>query len=247
MPRGKQARPRQSISRSYRSTLMSFRFRSLLKLRRYRRSDSARATSPSRTGKKSALLYELRGQAEADHNDYSGAIRDYGRALELRPDDAGLLVSRGWAYLVFDSPKLALADFEAAIKLDPADGDAYNGRGTAQARLGDHARRRGRRPRGPPSRRANPRVTYNAARIYAIAASVAGCRGGRERPPGQAAFRQVPGHRRAIDPGGVRTRSPRETRGVLAGDGPARPGLEGDPAAAQVRGFDRHQQVAASS
>jgi hypothetical protein len=27
---------------------------------------------------------------------------------------------RGWADLVYDSPKLALADFEAAIKLDPA-------------------------------------------------------------------------------------------------------------------------------
>ncbi len=46
---------------------------------------------------------------------------------------------RGWAYLVYESPKLALADFEAAIKLDPADGDAYSGRGTARVRLGDSA------------------------------------------------------------------------------------------------------------
>ena len=81
---------------------------------------------------------------------------------------------RGWAYLIYDSPKLALADFEAAIKLNPADADAYNGRGMAQARLGDRRaavaeRREALRQGGGTS----PRVTYNAARIYAIAASVA--------------------------------------------------------------------------
>ena len=142
---------------------------------------------------------------------------------------------RGWAYLVFDSPKLALVDFEAAIKLDPADGDAYNGRGTARARLGDHAAAVADAREALRHGRANPRVTYNAARIYAIAASVAAAEVGEKGRQARQLAVQVPGHRRAIDPGGVRTRSPRETRGVLAGDGPARPGLEGDPPAAQVR------------
>jgi len=124
-------------------------------------------------GKRSAVIYELRGHANAARNDYPAAIRDYGRALEIRPDDAGVLVRRGLAYLVFDAPKLALADFEAAIKLDPTDADAYNGRGTAQARLGDStaavASAREALRRGGTT----PRVIYNAARIYALAASVA--------------------------------------------------------------------------
>ena len=125
--------------------------------------------------------------ANAAHHDYPGAIRDYGRALEIRPDDGRLLARRGWAYLVFDSPKLALADFEAAIKLDPADGDAYNGRGTAHARLGDHRAAVADAREALRLGEANPRVTYNAARIYALAASSRGCRGRREGPPGQAA------------------------------------------------------------
>ena len=145
---------------------------SLLKLRLYdelfHSCDAALAK-----GKKSAVLYEVRGQAHAARHEYPAAIRDYGEALDLLPDHAGLLAERGWAYLVVESPKLALIDFEAAIKINPANGDAYNGRGTARALLGDHVaavadareavRRDGERTR----------VKYNAARIYAVAASVA--------------------------------------------------------------------------
>ena len=60
-------------------------------------------------------------------------------ALEFRPDDARLLAERGWAYLVFESPKLALADFRSGTQAQPANSDVYTGRGTAQALLGDHA------------------------------------------------------------------------------------------------------------
>jgi len=124
-------------------------------------------------GMKSAVIHDLRGQAEEKQNNFLAAIRDFGRALELRPNDKNLLDRRGWAYLVYDSPKLALADFEAAIKLDPSSGVYFTGRGTARVRLGDHAAavadaREALRKGG-----ADPRVAYNAARIYAIAASIA--------------------------------------------------------------------------
>ena len=190
------------------------------------------------------MLYELRGLAQAARNDYPGAIRDYSRALEIRPDDGRLLVHRGWAYLLFDSPKLALVDFEAAIKLDPADADAYNGRGTAHARLGDHRAAVADAREALRLGKADPRVTYNAARIYALAASVAAADVGENGRPARLALVTVPGHRRAVDPRGLRTGSARETHGVLARDDPARPGLEGDPPAAQVRGADRDQQEA---
>jgi len=145
---------------------------SLLKMKRYDETITS-CDLALKNGKKSSLLYELRAVALAARHHYPDAIRDFGKALETRANDGQLLARRGWTYLVFDSPRLALADFEAAIKLDPADGDAYNGRGTARARLGDQmaavvdareALRHGR---------TNPRVTYNAARIYALAASIA--------------------------------------------------------------------------
>ena len=111
--------------------------------------------------------------ARAAQDDYPAAIRDYSRALEIRPDDGRLLVRRGWAYLVFDSPRLALDDFNAAIKLDPADSDAYNGRGTAHVRLGDHRAAAVDAREALRLGKASPRDTYNAARIYAMAAQVA--------------------------------------------------------------------------
>ena len=145
---------------------------SLLKLRRYdelfRSCDAAIAT-----GKKSAVLYELRGGAHSARHDYPAAIRAYGEALELRPDDAGLLAKRGWVYLMLDSPKLALLDFEASIKVNSADADAYNGRGTARALLGDHAAAVADAREAVRRGGASPRVKYNAARIYAVAAPVA--------------------------------------------------------------------------
>ena len=124
-------------------------------------------------GKKSAVVYELRGLARAARNDYAGAIQDYSRALEIRPQEARLLVHRGWAYLLFDSPKPALVDFEAAVKLDQADPAARNGRGMAYARLGDHRSAVADAREALLLGKADSRVTYNAARIYAVAASAA--------------------------------------------------------------------------
>ena len=145
---------------------------SLLKLRRYdelfRSCDAAIAL-----GKKSAVLYEIRGLAHSARHDYPAAIRDYGEALEVRPNDAGLLAKRGWVYLTVESPKLARIDFDAAVKLNPADGDAFNGRGTARAMLGDHVAAVADAREAVRRGGASARVKYNAARIYAVAASVA--------------------------------------------------------------------------
>src|SRR5262249_7999811 len=64
---------------------------------------------------------------------------------------------------------------------DPDDGDAYNGRGTAHARLGDHRAAVADAHTALRLDRMNPRVIYNAARIYALAAPVAAAEGG-EKP-----------------------------------------------------------------
>jgi tetratricopeptide (TPR) repeat protein len=147
-------------------------FRSLLKLNRFdeviRSCDAAIAN-----GKKSALIYEASGDAHAARRDYPAAIQDYGLAIAIRPKDAQLLARRGWVYLIYDSPKPALADFEAALKLDPASGECYAGRGSARARLGDHAAAVADARAALQKSGRDPRVTYDAARVYALAAMVA--------------------------------------------------------------------------
>jgi tetratricopeptide (TPR) repeat protein len=118
------------------------------------------------TGKPLESVYRGRGLARSELGQYPGAIDDFTKALELHPTSA-VQAYRGWTHLVVDAPKLALRDFELAIELDSKNGDAYNGRGLARAKLGRHreavqdvaeALRH-----GPTS----PRLYYNAARIYA--------------------------------------------------------------------------------
>jgi serine/threonine protein kinase/Flp pilus assembly protein TadD len=151
------------------------RINALHKLKKYNEAIQA-CDSALAKGKRSAELYELRGTALADRGDYRSAIRDYGLALELHPEPARLqhlLCLRGWAYLVCESPTLALADFEAALKHDLSDGDAHNGRGTAHARLGDRRAAIADAREALRYSKADHRVTYNAARIFAMASSIA--------------------------------------------------------------------------
>jgi tetratricopeptide (TPR) repeat protein len=118
------------------------------------------------TGKPLESVYRGRGLAHAALGQYPAAIEDYTKALEMRPTSA-VQAYRGWAHLVCDAPKLALRDFELAVKLDADNADAYCGRGFLLAGKGrtrdavrdaELALKKGKR---------SPRLLYNVARIYA--------------------------------------------------------------------------------
>jgi eukaryotic-like serine/threonine-protein kinase len=147
-------------------------FRVLLQLRHYDQVISA-CNLALANGSKSAVMYEFRGLALSKNANYRGAIGDFTEALDLLPDNVMLLKERGWAYLSFEAPKLALDDFERAITLKPTDADAFTGRGSAHARLGDHRKAVADAREAIRVGKADPRVIYNAARIYAMAVSIA--------------------------------------------------------------------------
>jgi len=124
-------------------------------------------------GKATPAIYELRGLARAELKDFPGAIEDVTNAMALRPDRAALLSRRGWLYIVSDAPRLALHDFQAAIGLDPSIGDAYNGRGFARLRLGEHRDAVADAEKALGLGEPTSHLLYNAARVYALAAIVA--------------------------------------------------------------------------
>jgi tetratricopeptide (TPR) repeat protein len=142
-------------------------------------------------GRPIAEILEIRGLARVHRRDYTGAIADYSRALELQPEcqparRSRLLNLRGWAYHFADAPKLALADFEESLGLEPNQSDALGGRGLARIRVGQwraavaDAEAAVGQVRGPgggstlAEAQANAvQAHYNAARIYALAVEFA--------------------------------------------------------------------------
>jgi len=123
--------------------------------------------------KATPAIYELRGLARAERKDFPGAIEDVTNAMASRPDRAALLSRRGWLYIVSDAPRLALHDFQAAIQLDPSTADAYNGRGFARLRMGEHRDAVADAEHALGIGEPTSLLLYNAARVYALAAVVA--------------------------------------------------------------------------
>jgi eukaryotic-like serine/threonine-protein kinase len=123
----------------------------------------------------SASVYQLRALAREGRNEFAGAIDDYTHALALQPSWAQLHVYRGWAYLFSNATDLALRDFDEAVRLQPEKPDGYSGRGAARVRLRlcpeavsdvEKAVRLGVSTPGL------SRLLYNAARVYAQAATI---------------------------------------------------------------------------
>jgi serine/threonine protein kinase/predicted Zn-dependent protease len=75
-------------------------------------------TAAQERGASETRIYFIRAEARARSGDPDGAARDRAEGLRQRPADAVSWVARGLARLPAD-PAAALADFDAALKLDP--------------------------------------------------------------------------------------------------------------------------------
>ncbi len=148
------------------------RLRLDLLLRLKRHDDVIRSCDPLiARGKATAAIYELRACARADPRP-PGAIEDFTSAVALGGDRPKLITLRGWAYIVADAHALALHDFREATRLDPANADAYNGRGLARLRLGQH--HQGVADAETAVRLGAPttELYFKSARVFALAAIV---------------------------------------------------------------------------
>ena len=78
------------------------------------------------------------GNDKFGQGDYRGAIADYDRAIELKPDYAEACFSRGVAKFMQRDYRGSIADCDRAIELNPDYVVAYYNRGGAKSALGDH-------------------------------------------------------------------------------------------------------------
>ena len=86
----------------------------------------------------SAETYFKWGNMKYDLGNYKGAIADYTKSLQLKPDYVGAYGNRGLAKYNLRQYFAAMADYNVAIKIKPDEANAYLGRGNVKADLGQH-------------------------------------------------------------------------------------------------------------
>jgi len=97
---------------------------------------------------KYAKAYFYRGTAYDDMVEPERAGLDFGKAIEIDSNYVDAYISRGGVFFLmyfFADPdtanlRLAIADFDKAIKLDPKKSSAYNGRAEAYREIGEYDR-----------------------------------------------------------------------------------------------------------
>jgi tetratricopeptide (TPR) repeat protein len=119
-------------------------------------------------GKPTAEVHLARGLVHDELREYPEAVDAYGRALALRPD-ARTLLDRGRAYLKLDAARPALADFQAALRLEPGSAEALCWRARAQARLGQLRAAVADAAAALAHGRREPRLLVSVACVYAVA------------------------------------------------------------------------------
>ncbi len=84
------------------------------------------------------VLHQL-GVARARSRDPAGAVEAYTRAIEADPDFAEPLIDRSAALFELGRAREAIADCDAALRLNPLDAPALVNRGIFRSRFGDRA------------------------------------------------------------------------------------------------------------
>ena len=84
---------------------------------------------------KEATLHYKNGNTLLKINDFQGAIEEYTTAIDLYPDSAKALNSRGMVKMELKDYIGAITDLNKAIRYDPKLAEAYN-RGFAKIKLG---------------------------------------------------------------------------------------------------------------
>lgn len=82
-------------------------------------------------------FYKTRADMSAGKGEWTVALADYNRSLELKADLPALYVSRARTYFSMNSYELAVADYTKAIELSPNDSSIYLNRGIAYEKLND--------------------------------------------------------------------------------------------------------------
>jgi tetratricopeptide (TPR) repeat protein len=86
----------------------------------------------------SSLIYTNLGASKFNLGDYIGAIKDFDKAIMMRPNHPNAYNNRGSSKFNLQDYEGAGKDYDKAINLDPKYADAYKNRGVLKYKLKDY-------------------------------------------------------------------------------------------------------------
>ena len=93
-------------------------------------------TFPEQVNAESANFYDKQGLKEWNNNNFSAAIRNYNKAIEIEPNNALLYGKRGNSYYQLGDFYKAISDYDQSLKLNPNDETIFFFRGMAKLNIG---------------------------------------------------------------------------------------------------------------
>jgi len=91
---------------------------------------------------KEATLHYIKGNTKLKLNDFLGAIEEYTTAIDLYPDSAKALNSRGMVKMELKDYIGAITDLNKAIRYDPKLAEDCHNRGACKNSIGPEKERR---------------------------------------------------------------------------------------------------------
>ena len=82
-------------------------------------------------------FYQTRADQNAGKGEFSLALADYNKSLEMKADNGAAYIGRGKTHFNLKSYDLSVKDFDKAVELNPKDSVAFFNRGVSYEKLGD--------------------------------------------------------------------------------------------------------------
>lgn len=136
-------------------------------------------------------FYQTRADLNAGKGEYSLALADYNKTLEMKADNRVAYLNRGKTHFNLKSYDLSVKDFDKALELDPKDAAAYLNRGVSYEKLGDAGKALDDYQKAIDLDPANEVAKVNLKRLQDAQAAAAAAEAAKNAPPPPPEFAYV--------------------------------------------------------
>lgn len=128
-------------------------------------------------------FYQTRADLNAGKGEYSLALADYNKTLEMKADNQVAYLNRGKTHFNLKAYDLSVKDFDKAVELNPKDSVAFLNRGVSYEKLGDAGRAMSDYQKAVDLDPANEAAKANLKRLRDEQAAAAAAEAAKNAPP----------------------------------------------------------------